>query len=214
MHALGPSCFNLANLKSSFEKEPVISRFVQSHWAKCCVYVWGEGLCTVPVHGLCKKPSFSDLAGVCVTGPEKGLQLQNNLSKKTRFFFLLKAHLCIFIFRRWAGTWLFSADALQNWELMPFVWCKYNLSWCVWFSWLCWVPALNSIKSLISNNFPRLSGDYNDALAHSSNRKCLLGKNSASVVCSLYSLQYHRGGIEKPGLVQYWCIDTIISFLK
>lgn len=60
-----------------------------------CVCVrQGGGCCKVPVHGLCKKPSFSDLAGVCVTGPEKGLQLQNNFSD----FLSLEAHVCIFLF--------------------------------------------------------------------------------------------------------------------
>lgn len=63
------------------------------------------------------------------------------------------------------------------------------------------LTQLSPLSVIIS---PRLSGDCNDALAHFSNKKCLLSKFSASVVCSLCSLQCQRGDKGKSGLMQYF----------
>lgn len=106
MPALQPSCFNLANLKSSFEEQPVISRFVQSYRVMCCVYAWGGGRgkrgaaqCLYMV--FVRKPSFYDLAGVCVTtGPQKAPQSQNNVSQ---------IHFCFFV-----HIYVFSSSSAQR----------------------------------------------------------------------------------------------------
>lgn len=105
----------------------------------------GEGLCAAPLHGHCKK---SLVLWPCSSLCNRAQQLQSNFSNER------------FLFSFYVSPSPWGADVLQNCEVMPFVWCEYNLiPVCLILLVLLSFFALNSIKSLISNNFLRLPED-------------------------------------------------------
>lgn len=89
-------------------------------------------------------------------------------------------HIVCFLLCNTGETYLFYADAQQDSELMYATIQFVTVSLILMF---CQAPAFNSLKSLIGNNSPLLSGGYNDAFVHSSNKICLLNIFSASAVC-------------------------------
>lgn len=102
-------------------------------------------------------------------------------------------HIVCFLLFNTGETYLVYADAQQDSELMYSTIQFVTVSLILMF---CQAPAFNSLKSLIGNNSPLLSGGYNDAFVHSSNKKCLLDIFSAG---SLYSLAWDGEIKEKRG---------------
>lgn len=117
-------------------------------------------------------------------------------------------HIVCFLLFKTGETYLFYADAQQDSELMHATIQFVTVSLILMFYQ---ASAFNSIKSLISNNSPLLSGGYNDAFVHSSNKKCLLDIFSASTVCrqSLQSCLTQGGNKGKSGV---WCNFSVILF--
>lgn len=120
-------------------------------------------------------------------------------------------HIVCFLLFNTGETYLFYADAQQDSELMYSTIQFVTVSLFLMF---CQAPAFNSIKSLISNNSPLLPGGYNDAFVHSSNKKCLLDKFSASAVCrqsfTCFFFLLDTGG--NKGKSGVWCNFSVIWF--